>query len=119
LTDRPNSSTETRQQSGTGRENATRVETVPSDELDKAFRALADPNRRALLDALYARNGQTLSELSRQLSHMTRLGAMKHLPLLADASLVISDKIGRERLHYLNSVPIRSIYEHWIRKYEL
>lgn len=90
----------------------------PPDGLDDPFRALADASRRRLLDALYVRDGQTLGDLCACLPHMTRFGVMKHLRLLEDAGLVASRKVGREKFHYLNPVPIRLIYDRWIRKYE-
>jgi uncharacterized protein YndB with AHSA1/START domain/DNA-binding transcriptional ArsR family regulator len=89
-----------------------------STPVDDVFRALADPSRRELLDALYARDGQTLLELTRHLPRMTRFGVMKHLRQLGAAGLVTSRKVGRERHHYLNPVPIRLLHDRWIRKYE-
>src|SRR6202048_1596197 len=86
-------------------------------DLDEVFRALADPSRRLLLDALYAADGRTLGELCGFLTRMTRFGVMKHLRLLEDAGLVATRKVGREKLHYLNPVPIRLIHDRWIRKY--
>jgi DNA-binding transcriptional ArsR family regulator len=83
---------------------------------DPVFKALADPTRRLLLDLLFERDGQTLTELESRLA-MTRFGAMKHLRLLEEAGLVISRKVGRTRLHYLNPVPIRQIHDRWIDKY--
>ncbi len=80
------------------------------------FRALADPNRRLLLDRLFERDGRTLLDLQRQLD-MTRFGVMKHLRVLQDAGLVVTRKVGREKLHYLTPVPIQSISERWIDKY--
>jgi uncharacterized protein YndB with AHSA1/START domain/DNA-binding transcriptional ArsR family regulator len=91
--------------------------TLPAD-LDEVFRALADPSRRLLLDALYARDGQTLGELCGHLARMTRFGVMKHLRVLEQAGLVASRKIGRQKRHYLNPVPIRLIHDRWSRKYE-
>jgi DNA-binding transcriptional ArsR family regulator len=85
--------------------------------MDTVFRALADPTRRALLDALRARNGQTLSELSER-PDMTRQAVTKHLGILEAANLVVSQKRGREKLHYLNPVPIHGIAERWIDKFE-
>ena len=85
--------------------------------MDAVFRALADPTRRALLDALRARNGQTLSELSER-PDMTRQAVTKHLAILEAANLVVSQKRGREKLHYLNPVPINDIAERWIEKFE-
>ena len=90
----------------------------PSADLDEVFRALSDPSRRVLLDALYARDGQTLGELCLQLRRMTRFGVMKHLRQLEAAGLVSTRRAGREKLHYLNPVPIRLIHNRWIRKYE-
>ena len=81
------------------------------------FRALADPSRRALMDALFICDGQTLNGLCDVLPQMTRFGVMKHLNVLAQADLVVTEKIGRSKLHYLNPVPIRVIYERWISKY--
>jgi uncharacterized protein YndB with AHSA1/START domain/DNA-binding transcriptional ArsR family regulator len=90
---------------------------VPLSEETDVFRALGDPSRRLLLDSLFASDGQTLGELSAQLPGMTRFGVMKHLRILEAAGLVVSRKIGRERLHYLNPVPIRLIHDRWIGKY--
>src|ERR687888_2174048 len=81
------------------------------------FKALADPSRRLLLDSLFSEDGQTLGELSARLPGMTRFGVMKHLRLLEAAGLVTTRKVGRERLHYLNPVPIRLIHDRWIGKY--
>jgi DNA-binding transcriptional ArsR family regulator len=83
---------------------------------DRVFRALADPTRRHLLDRLYERDGRTLTELESDLE-MTRFGVMKHLRLLEEADLVVSRRQGREKLHYLNPVPIRLIHDRWIDKY--
>lgn len=80
------------------------------------FRALADPTRRFLLDLLYEREGRTLTELEAQVE-MTRIGVMKHLRLLEDAGLVVTQRAGREKLHFLNPVPIRLIHDRWINKY--
>jgi uncharacterized protein YndB with AHSA1/START domain/DNA-binding transcriptional ArsR family regulator len=91
---------------------------LPAADLDEVFRALADPSRRLLLDALYARDGRTLGELCQQLPRMTRFGVMKHLRQLEAAGLVTTRRVGREKLHYLNPVPIRLIHDRWIRKYE-
>jgi DNA-binding transcriptional ArsR family regulator len=85
--------------------------------MDAVFKALADPTRRALLDALRARNGQTLSELSER-PDMSRQAVTKHLRILEAANLVASRKRGREKLHYLNPVPINDIAERWIDKFE-
>ena len=89
---------------------------MPAKE-DKVFRALADPNRRRLLDRLYARNGLTLSELCKGLG-MARQSVTQHLGLLEDANLISVQWRGREKLHYFNPVPIHEIYERWIRKFE-
>src|SRR3954471_111516 len=83
---------------------------------EAAFRALADPSRRRLLDLLFERDGRTLTELEGQLP-MTRFGVMKHLRLLQAAGLIATRKVGRERLHYLNPVPIQLISDRWINKY--
>jgi DNA-binding transcriptional ArsR family regulator len=85
--------------------------------VDAVFRALADPVRRQLLDRLHARNGQTLRQLCAG-HDMTRQAVMKHLAVLEDASLVVAEKRGREKLHYLNPVPIHEIADRWIGKYE-
>ena len=81
------------------------------------FKALADPNRRKLLDRLHAKNGQTLTELCAGLD-MTRQAVTQHLGLLEEANLVAIRWQGREKLHYFNAVPIHAIYERWIRKFE-
>jgi DNA-binding transcriptional ArsR family regulator len=83
---------------------------------DLVFRALADPTRRHLLDRLYERDGRTLTELESDLE-MTRFGVMKHLRLLEEAGLVVTRREGRQKLHYLNPVPIRLIHDRWIDKY--
>ncbi len=80
------------------------------------FKALADPSRRLLLDLLFMRDGRTLTELDGELE-MTRFGVMKHLRVLEEAGLVVSRKQGREKLHFLNPVPIRLIHDRWIDKY--
>lgn len=85
--------------------------------MDAVFRALADPIRRELLDSLHARSGQTLTELCEG-RRMTRQAVTKHLTVLEDANLVATLKQGREKLHYLNAVPIHEISERWIGKYE-
>jgi len=84
--------------------------------MDVVFRALADPTRRGLLDQLFKRDGQTLGALGRRLP-MTRFGVMKHLRVLEEAGLVITKRRGREKLHFLNPVPIRLIHDRWIDKY--
>jgi DNA-binding transcriptional ArsR family regulator/uncharacterized protein YndB with AHSA1/START domain len=83
---------------------------------DRVFKALADPTRRLLLDQLFEREGRSLTELEGRLE-MTRFGVMKHLRVLAEAGLVVSRKVGRSRLHYLNRVPIRQVHDRWIDKY--
>jgi len=83
---------------------------------DLVFKALADPTRRFLLDRLFARDGRTLTELESALE-MTRFGVMKHLRVLEDAGLIVTRRSGREKLHYLNPVPIRLIHDRWIDKY--
>jgi DNA-binding transcriptional ArsR family regulator len=83
---------------------------------DVVFRALAAPTRRKLLDELRRRDGQSLSELGRKLP-MSRFGVMKHLGVLEEANLVVSRRRGREKLHFLNPVPIRLIYDRWVSKY--
>jgi DNA-binding transcriptional ArsR family regulator len=83
---------------------------------DRVFKALADPTRRFLLDLLFVRDGRTLSELESQLA-MTRYGVMKHLRVLEEADLVVSRRSGREKLHFLNPVPIRLVHDRWIDKY--
>jgi DNA-binding transcriptional ArsR family regulator len=91
---------------------------VAKDEaVNDVFRALADQTRRALLDALFADNGQTLGELCAGMA-MTRQAVTKHLGILEDANLVATIRRGREKLHYLNPVPIHEIGERWISKYE-
>ena len=85
--------------------------------MDDVFRALADPSRRELLDRLRADNGQTLGELCTRLD-MTRQAVSKHLGILEEANLVVTVKRGREKLHYLNPVPIHDIAERWIGKFE-
>ncbi len=85
-------------------------------EDESVFRALADPSRRRLLDLLFERDGRTLTELESELP-MTRFGVMKHLRVLQEAGLITTRKVGRERLHYLNPVPIQLISDRWINKY--
>src|SRR3954452_6302463 len=84
------------------------------DASEPVFKALADTSRRLLLDSLFARDGQTLGELCARLPGMTRFGVMKHLRVLEAANIVTARKVGREKLHYLNPVPIRLIYDRWI-----
>ena len=83
---------------------------------DRVFKALADPTRRFLLDLLFAREGQTLTELESAVE-MTRYGVMKHLRVLEEADLVVTRRSGREKLHFLNAVPIREVHDRWIDKY--
>ena len=83
---------------------------------DRVFKALADPTRRHLLDRLFERDGRTLTELESELE-MTRFGVMKHLRLLEEAGLVVARRQGREKLHFLNPVPIRLINDRWIDKF--
>jgi uncharacterized protein YndB with AHSA1/START domain/DNA-binding transcriptional ArsR family regulator len=85
-------------------------------DMDEVFRALADPTRRTLLDALFNHDGQTLSALEERLP-MTRFGVMKHLKLLEEAGLVVTKRCGREKLHFLNPVPIRLVHDRWVSKY--
>jgi DNA-binding transcriptional ArsR family regulator len=88
-----------------------------TDDTDLLFKALADPSRRMLLDLLHAHDGRTLSELCKHLD-MTRQGVTQHLALLEAANLVASLRRGREKLHFLNPVPLQDIYERWIAKFE-
>jgi uncharacterized protein YndB with AHSA1/START domain/DNA-binding transcriptional ArsR family regulator len=87
--------------------------------MEPVFKALADVSRRGLLDRLFERDGQTLLELSESLPGMTRFGVMKHLRVLEEAGLITTRRVGREKLHYLNPVPIRLIHDRWIGKYRL
>src|SRR5579862_4673832 len=84
--------------------------------MDAVFKALADPTRRSLLDELRERDGQTLTALERRLP-MTRIGVMKHLRVLEAAGLVTTKRRGREKLHFLNAVPIRLVHDRWVSKY--
>ena len=86
------------------------------EDEDRVFKALADSTRRFLLDLLFQRDGRTLSELESELE-MTRFGVAKHLKVVEDAGLVVARRSGREKLHYLNPVPIRLIHDRWIDKY--
>ena len=86
------------------------------DDVDDVFRALADPTRRALLDELFERDGQSLTALEQRLP-MTRFGVMKHLRVLEEAGLVVTKRRGREKLHFLNPVPIRLVHDRWVSKY--
>ena len=85
--------------------------------MDEIFKALADEHRRALLDALRERDGRTLGELCDVLPGMTRFGVMKHLRVLEDAGLVVTERVGRSKVHHLNPVPIREIHDRWISNY--
>jgi DNA-binding transcriptional ArsR family regulator len=85
--------------------------------MDEVFRAINDPSRRLLMDRLFEADGQTLSELCAYLPKMTRFGVMSHLKVLEDAGLVTSRKVGRNKHHYLNPVPIHQIHRRWIAKY--
>ncbi|MGF6612567.1 DNA-binding transcriptional ArsR family regulator [Paraburkholderia sp. WSM4175] len=87
------------------------------DDTDVLFKALADPSRRKLLDVLHAHDGQTLNDLCDHLD-MTRQGVTQHLGLLEAANLVVTVRSGREKLHFLNPVPLQQIYERWIAKFE-
>src|SRR5580765_7557992 len=84
--------------------------------MDAVFKALADPTRRSLLDELFREDGQTLSALEGRLT-MTRFGVMKHLKQLEEAGLVVTRRRGREKLHFLNPVPIRLVHDRWVSKY--
>ncbi len=84
---------------------------------DRVFKALADPTRRLLLDLLFQRDGRTLKELEGAVPEMTRIGVMKHLRLLEDAGLLVTHRSGRQKLHFLNPVPIQLIHNRWIGKY--
>jgi DNA-binding transcriptional ArsR family regulator len=86
------------------------------DDDDRVFKALADPTRRHLLDLLFERDGRTLTDLESNLQ-MTRFGVMKHLRVLEEAGLLVTRRSGREKLHFLNPVPIRLIHDRWIDKY--
>ncbi|MEO7361702.1 MAG: metalloregulator ArsR/SmtB family transcription factor, partial [Gemmatimonadaceae bacterium] len=83
---------------------------------DRVFKALGDPTRRLLLDRLHARDGRTLTDLESELE-MTRFGVMKHLRVLEDANLIVTRRAGREKLHFINPVPIRLIHDRWIDKF--
>jgi DNA-binding transcriptional ArsR family regulator len=87
---------------------------MPDD--DRVFKALADPTRRFLLDLLFLREGRTLSELESEVD-MTRFGVMKHLRVLEEAGLIVARRSGRQKLHFLNPMPIRLIHDRWIDKY--
>jgi DNA-binding transcriptional ArsR family regulator len=91
--------------------------TRPAADTDLLFKSLADPSRRRLLDLLHAHDGRTLNDLCEHLD-MTRQGVTQHLDLLEAASLVVTQRKGREKLHFLNPVPLQEIYERWIAKFE-
>jgi DNA-binding transcriptional ArsR family regulator len=84
--------------------------------MDDVFKALADPTRRELLDLLFEQDGQTLSALETRFE-MSRFGVMKHLKVLEGAGLVVIERRGREKLHFLNAVPIRLVHDRWVSKY--
>jgi DNA-binding transcriptional ArsR family regulator len=86
-------------------------------DADDVFKALADPTRRKLLDLLYEKNGQTLGELCRHLD-MARQSATQHLSILESANLIATVRRGREKLHFINPVPLHEVYERWVRKFE-
>ena len=88
-----------------------------NDDGDDVFRALADPTRRALLDALFTSDGQTMHALCERIPGMTRFGVMKHLTVLEGAGLVVTRRAGRTKQHYLNPVPIQHVADRWISKY--
>lgn len=90
---------------------------VSDDEMSEVFKALADDGRRALLDALSERDGQTLTELCEVLPDITRFGVMKHLRVLEGAHLVVTERVGRTKVHHLNPVPIRMIHDRWISRF--
>ncbi len=85
------------------------------DEL--VFNALSDTSRRLLLDRLFEQDGRTLVNLEAELPHLTRFGVMKHLKVLEEADLIVTEKVGREKLHHLNPVPIRLLHDRWIDKF--
>jgi DNA-binding transcriptional ArsR family regulator len=91
--------------------------TTHPDDTDLLFKALADPSRRKLLDLLHAHDGRTLNELCEHLD-MTRQGVTQHLDVLQAANLIATQRRGREKLHFLNPVPLQQIYERWIAKFE-
>ena len=105
------------QWSKTSLEKATIGLHIKAMSMDAVFRALADPLRRRLLDSLHARNGQTLGELCEG-HDMTRQAVTKHLAILEQANLIATKRRGREKLHFINPVPINAIAERWIRKFE-
>ena len=98
-------------------QSVTYCSSVEPDPDDAVFRALSDPHRRALLDALFVEDGQRLGQLCAVLPDMTRFGVMKHLAVLAEAGLVVTERQGRTKVHYLNPVPIQRLADRWIAKY--
>ncbi|NJL95629.1 MAG: helix-turn-helix domain-containing protein, partial [Anaerolineae bacterium] len=86
-------------------------------EQDLVFKALADPTRRFLLDLLFQEDGRSLGALCTQVPELTRFGVMKHLEVLEQAALISTHKVGREKLHYLNPVPIQQVYDRWVSKF--
>ena len=86
-------------------------------DADKVFKALADPSRRKLLDLLYEQNGQSLAQLCEHLD-MARQSVTQHLGILEQANLVSTVKRGREKMHFINPVPLHEVYERWVRKFE-
>lgn len=90
---------------------------TPTDDSGAVFRALADDGRRALLDALREGDGQPLTELCTVLPAMTRFGVMKHLAVLEAAGLIVTERLGRQKLHYLNPVPLQQMHDRWLSKY--
>ena len=88
-----------------------------TDDMAPVFRALADPNRRVLLDRLFERDGQTLGELCEAFPGMTRFGVMKHLGVLEESGLISTRRVGREKRHYLDPVPIRLVHDRWTSKF--
>jgi DNA-binding transcriptional ArsR family regulator len=85
--------------------------------VDEVFKALADPTRRSILDALFERDGQTVQALCDRFPEMTRFGVMKHLTVLEAANLVVTKRAGRTKMHYLNPIPIGEIADRWVSKY--
>ena len=85
--------------------------------MDEVFKALADPTRRSILDALFERDGQTVQALCDRFPGMTRFGVMKHLTVLESANLVSTKRVGRTKLHFLNPIPIGEIADRWVAKY--
>ncbi len=90
---------------------------IDDDDMDAVFRALADPTRRRLLDALFVSDGQNTGELCARVPEMTRFGVMKHVGVLEEAGLLSTRRVGRTKLHYLNPVPIGMVADRWVSKY--